>query len=119
MNPQRRDYMLFQDMLDATLEVIQETPTAAEFHADKYRRAYILRQIQIIGEAAWRLSATVKISNPAVPWHQIQAMRHILVHDYFKVNWDRVYQTAHDDVPILKPQIEAILASLSPDAKQP
>lgn len=42
-------------------------------------------------------------------------MRHILVHDYFKVNWDRVYETAHVGLPALKPQIEAILAALPPD----
>jgi uncharacterized protein with HEPN domain len=39
-------------------------------------------------------------------------MRHILVHDYFKVDWEIVYTTACNDVPALKPQIEAVLASL-------
>jgi uncharacterized protein with HEPN domain len=43
-------------------------------------------------------------------------MRHVLVHDYFRVNWKRVFETAQNDVPVLKPQIEAILASLPPSA---
>ena len=38
-----------------------------------------------------------------------------MVHDYFKVDWDIVYTTARDDLPALKPRIEAILAALSPD----
>jgi len=42
-------------------------------------------------------------------------MRHVVVHDYFEVDWDEVYRTAQKDVPALKPQIEAILASLPPD----
>jgi uncharacterized protein with HEPN domain len=46
-------------------------------------------------------------------------MCHVLVHDYFDVNWRLVYEAARDDVPILKPQIEAILASLPPDATPP
>jgi uncharacterized protein with HEPN domain len=43
-------------------------------------------------------------------------MRHIMVHDYFKVDWNIVYSTAHNDIPALKSQIEAVLASL-PEAK--
>lgn len=41
-------------------------------------------------------------------------MRHIMVHDYFKINWTRVYSAAHDDVPLLRPLVEAILAQLPP-----
>jgi uncharacterized protein with HEPN domain len=44
-------------------------------------------------------------------------MRHVLVHDYFEVNWIRVYETARHDVPALKPQIESILASIPPENK--
>ena len=66
----------------------------------------------IVGEAAYHLSKPLKNDNPDVPWRRIEGMRHILVHDYFKVNWARVYETARDDVPALKPKIESILASL-------
>ena len=45
----------------------------------------------------------------------IEGTRHIMVHDYFKVNWNRVYETARDHVPPLWAQIEAIMASLPPD----
>ena len=44
---------------------------------------------------------------------------HVLVHDYFEVKWSRVYETARDHVPVLKPQIEGILASLPPDPGTP
>jgi uncharacterized protein with HEPN domain len=59
----------------------------------------------------------VKDQHPHVPWKQIAGMRHVLVHDYFEVNWARVYETARNRVPVLKPQIEAILASLPPDSQ--
>lgn len=42
-------------------------------------------------------------------------MRHVLVHDYFEVNWARVYDTAREDVPKLKPMIEAAWRACPPD----
>jgi uncharacterized protein with HEPN domain len=65
------------------------------------------------------VSDAVKHANPHIPWKQIEGMRHIMVHDYFKVNWTRVYETARDHIPILTPQIQAILASLPPDPTLP
>jgi len=111
----RPDRLLLQDILEAADAVIESIPsTRAEFDADKYRAAYVLRQIQIIGEASWRLDRAMKDRHPEIPWSQIAGMRHALVHDYFEVNWNRVYETGRTDVPVLKPQIEAILASLPP-----
>lgn len=109
----RTDRLLLQDILDSIAEVIEATPaTDAEFKASKYVQSHVLRHIQIIGEACWRLSATIKDQHPAVPWKKIAGMRHVLVHDYFEVNWTRVYQTARDHVPPLKPRIDSILGSL-------
>ena len=112
----RTDRLLLQDMLEAVDEVIDTTPpTQADFDADKLIRSHVLRHIQIIGEAAWRVSEPLKDNWPQVPWKQIAGIRHVLVHDYFVVNWTRVYETARDHVPALKPMIEAILAALGPE----
>ncbi|HET6246653.1 MAG TPA: HepT-like ribonuclease domain-containing protein [Tepidisphaeraceae bacterium] len=111
----RSDRLLLHDILIAIGEILDTTPaTQAEFDSDKLVRSHVLRHIQIIGEACWRLSQPVKDLNTAVPWKQIAGMRHVLVHDYFQVNWTRVYQTATLHVPPLKPQIESILANLPP-----
>ena len=60
------------------------------------------------------MTDATKDAHPQVPWRQIVGMRHILVHDYFRVNWNIVFRAATDDLPVLKPQIEAILTSLPP-----
>jgi uncharacterized protein with HEPN domain len=109
----RPDRLLVQDVLEAIDEVIEATPATRDaFDADKFRRSHLLRHIQIIGEAAWRLSPTTKEQHPEVPWKLMAGMRHVLVHDYFEVNWARVYETARHHVPPLKPLIAAILGSL-------
>ena len=116
----RPDRMLLQDMLEAIGEVLDTTPPTREaFDSDKLVRSHVLRHIQILGEAAWRLSGSIKDRHPEVPWRQIVGTRHVLVHDYFEVNWARVYDTARDHVRPLMPQIEAILAALPPDPDNP
>lgn len=115
MRPTR---LLLQDIRDSIAEVLDTTPASqAQFDANKILGSHILRHIQIIGEASWRLPQSLKDQYPQVPWKQIAGMRHVLVHDYFEVNWKRVYETARDHVPVLKPQIEAILASLPAESK--
>jgi len=112
----RPDRLLLQDILDAIDEVLSTTPPSrSAFDADKLVRSHVLRHIQIIGEAAWRLSQHVKDQHPEVPWKVIAGMRHALVHDYFEVDWNEVYNTAVRDVPQLKPLIQTILGSLPPE----
>lgn len=114
----RSSRLLLQDMLDAVSEVIQTLPaTRSEFDANKFVQSHILRHIQIIGEVAWRLPESIKEQHPQVPWRLMAGMRHVLVHDYFEVNWTRVYQTAHEDIPALNLYLTAILNSLPPEEK--
>lgn len=68
--------------------------------------------MQIIGEAASRLSAELRMRHPEVPWRSMAGMRHAIVHAYYEVDWNEVYGAAIRDVPPLKPLIQAILVSL-------
>ncbi len=115
----RKDVLLLQDMLDAINEVLENTPTDPElYYGNKFLRSHLVRNIQIIGEAAARISDRIRESYPAVPWRLIIGMRHVIVHDYFEIDWQAVYDTALKDVPPLKPFIEAIIAEFNQERSE-
>jgi uncharacterized protein with HEPN domain len=70
------------------------------------------RQIEIIGEAAKRLSGGLRARYAHIPWQDIAGMRDKFIHDYFGVDIETVWLTAKDDLPVLKAQVLKILAEL-------
>lgn len=112
----RNDRMLLEDIQEAIAIVLQYTPDArSAFDADPPLQSHLIRHIQIIGEAAWRLSDAFKNQHPEVPWRRIAAMRHVLVHDYFRVDLDQVWIVATIDIPALQPQLDAIVNAMPAD----
>jgi len=72
----------------------------------------VIRQIEIIGEAASKLSSNLRKKYSEIPWQDIIGMRHKLIHGYFGVDVDVVWETIKKDVPKLKKDVERILKSL-------
>jgi uncharacterized protein with HEPN domain len=111
----RSDQLLLEDIRDAIKIIRRYTPAErARLDIDLPVQSLLLRYIQIIGEASWRLSDACKAANPQVPWRQISGMRHVLVHDYFRVDLNLVWNVATIHIPLLEPQIDAILAPPPP-----
>ena len=69
----------------------------------------MMRQIEIIGEAARHISKDIRRTYPEVPWHDVTGMRDKLIHDYFGVDIEKVWLTAQEDLPVLKRQVIGIL----------
>ena len=72
----------------------------------------VIRQIEIIGEAAKRLSNEITSQSPNIPWQDITGMRDKLIHDYFGVDIDTVWLTVKKDIPQLKGEIKRIIENL-------
>ncbi|MDJ0898282.1 MAG: DUF86 domain-containing protein [Xenococcus sp. MO_188.B8] len=69
----------------------------------------VIRNFEIIGEATKRLSTEFRTTYPDIPWQQMAGFRDVLIHDYLKVNLDRVWATIEYNLPQLKVTIEKIL----------
>jgi len=110
----RSDAVYLQDMLDA-LAQISEYATGQDHQSlsrDAMRLDAIVRRLEIVGEAARKVSEELKRQHPDVPWGEIDGMRHRIVHDYANVDTATVWDTVKADVPALQAQLRAILTQL-------
>ena len=82
-----------------------------EFESSELLQTWVVHNLQIVGEAARRLSDSLKEQHAEVPWKEIVAMRNILVHDYFAVDVDEIWNVVERDLPELKNKIDSVLES--------
>ena len=111
MREPERDYGRLQDILQAADNIISfiEGHSKEELASDKLRYFAVVKNVEIIGEAAFMLSLEFKEKHTQIPWNDIIRMRHVLVHGYATVLPELVWHTALEDVPKLKEQIEGII----------
>jgi uncharacterized protein with HEPN domain len=76
------------------------------FLDDRKTQDAVVRQFEIIGEATKRISSDFQDNHPNIPWSQMAGMRDVLIHDYIDVNFEIVWKTAIENIPVVK---EAIL----------
>ena len=107
----KRDNAYLQHILDAisNIEKFIEGITKEEFTRNLEKQYAVLRGLEIIGEAAKNLSRELKRKYPHIPWKEIAGMRDKLIHQYFGVNLDLVWETVKTKLPELKNQISIIL----------
>lgn len=68
-----------------------------------------VKHVEIIGEAVYMLTKEFKNAHPEVEWDIIEGMRHVLVHGYYKIRPEQLWETIESDIPELKPYIEKYL----------
>ncbi len=79
---------------------------------DKLSKLACVKLFEIIGEAAYNISKETKERYPDVPWKELAGMRHVLVHEYFDVDFGIMQQIIKTDIPALKKSITAILQDI-------
>jgi uncharacterized protein with HEPN domain len=97
--------------VDAAREAARfmETRTKDDLATDRILLLALVKEVEIIGEAAGRISSETRTLLPAIPWNDIVAMRNRLIHGYFDVDPSIVWATLTLNLPELIAPIEALL----------
>jgi len=108
------DFIRMRHMLDATREAMSfaKSKTRRSLDGDRMLTLAIIKSIEIIGEAASKVTKEFMEKYPEIPWMKIITMRNRLTHGYFDIDLDRVWDTIIDDLPILKDLLEKIISSI-------
>ena len=101
-------------ILDSISEIEQYTSKAnfTTFIENSMMRFACVKQMEIIGEAANYITEETKSKFTEIQWRQIIGLRHILVHEYFGIDNNLIWQIIADDIPKLKVSIQKVLESL-------
>ncbi len=110
---QRDDLIRIRHMLDAAKETMSfaKNKTRKDLDNDRMLALSVLKSIEIIGEAASKVTSETRINCPEIPWDNIVAMRNRLIHVYFDIDLDRVWDTITDDLPPLINLLESLISS--------
>ena len=105
------DRIRLQHMLDAANEALTfiQGKIRADLDSDRMLVLSLTRELEIIGEAASKISAETRSQNTSIPWQDISGMRNRLIHAYFDIDLNTIWTTVSRDLPTLKAELEKIL----------
>lgn len=107
----KRDDAYLLDIVIAARKAIRflEGMSWAEFSKSELHQTAVIRPLEIIGQAAGRVSEETQQSHPGIPWQQMIGMRNRLIHEYFRIDLEAVWDTVHTDLPALIAHIEPMI----------
>lgn len=108
----KKDKAYLKDILDAIsdIEVFIGNINESEFYKNKEKKYAVVRALEIIGEASKNLSKELRAKHKGIPWKEIAGMRDKLIHWYFGIKWELVWETVKNKIPELKNHILKISA---------
>ena len=108
MSEKRSSSLLVYDIYQS-IEKIEEFIRGISFDqlmGDERTKDAILRNLQVIGEASKNLPESLIADHPEVDWSGLAGVRDIVTHQYFRVDWHLLWISIHDELPVLKKQIQ-------------
>ena len=107
-----RDKGRLEDIVEYSANVIKiiENVEFEEFSSNILIYFSTMKNVEIVGEAAYMLTKEFKASHPEIPWKQVEGMRHVLLHGYSQVLPRILWATAKESIPEIEKQVERCLA---------
>ena len=104
MRERARDKGRLEDIIEYSYRVSQfiQGVSLDDFTSENLIYYAVMKNVEVVGEAAFMLTKAFKAAHPETPWKMIESMRHILVHDYAHVISETLYDTAVNDIPKLR-----------------
>ena len=111
MKPEERDLALLWDMRKFARQAHEMVKRIAfeRLDEDPIRKLALERALEVLGEAARRVSAEIQGQNPQIEWRDLVGQRNVLAHDYGKINHRRLYDSTRRIVPLLLAELDRIL----------
>ena len=109
------DTVYLRHIIDAFLQIERYTNgvTYEEFLSNSLLQDAVIRQLEVMGEAARNLSADLQNEYPAIPWRQMISLRNRMIHAYFNVNLQIIWEIIQGDIPNLKQDMMRVLETLN------
>ena len=110
----KSDMVYVQHILECIQSILSFTESGrADFVSSKLVQDAVIRDLEVIGEAAKHIADELRGQYGSVPWREMAGMRDVLIHNYFGVDLDAVWNVVDKELPPLKTMIEQIISAES------
>jgi len=119
MREKIRDIQRLKHILESieNIEIFTKNETFETFLENKILQFAVVKNFEIIGEAAYRITKELQLKNPHIQWDLIIKFRHVLVHDYYNIDLNTVWRAIGEKLNVLKINIEQLLKSIETNEK--
>ena len=99
--PKRQDKLLVNDMVEHIENIFEfvKSDSYEDFINNKMKLLAVVRCFEVMGEAAAMVSEETKLTNSSIEWREIKDFRNKLIHDYFGIDYETVWQIIQSDLP--------------------
>ncbi|MGA2616624.1 MAG: DUF86 domain-containing protein [Thermoguttaceae bacterium] len=111
------DHAFLWDMIEAarSIEMLVSGISFEQFRADRRTYRAVERELEILGEAAKKVSQPFRAAHPEIPWNSIIGQRNILAHEYGNIRYDLLWETVVQSLPTLIGQLNNLMPAPPPD----